>query len=49
MPGEADGISSRQYSPSPPPPPSPSPLAFLYPILSIVIILSGSFWFLGVP
>ena len=27
MPGEADGISSRQYSP----PPSP---AFLYPILS---------------
>ena len=45
MPGEADGISSRQYSPSPP----PSPPAFLYPILSIVIILSGSFWFLGVP
>ena len=35
MPGEADGISSRQYSPSPP--------AFLYPILSPIGFPSPSF------
>ena len=44
MPGEADGISSRQYSPpSPSPsPPSPPP-AFLYPILSPIGFPSPSF------
>ena len=36
MPGEADGISSRQYSP-------PSPPAFLYPILSPIGFPSPSF------
>ena len=40
MPGEADGISSRQYSPPPPPPSSP---AFLYPILSPIGFPSSSF------
>ena len=51
MPGEADGISRRQYSPSPSPPPPP---AFLYPILSfigflfpILEVLTHSWYFLG--
>ena len=39
MPGAADGISSRQYSPpSSSPSPSPSP-AFLYPNLSLIDFL----------
>ena len=40
MPGKADGISSRQYSP--PSPPSP-PSSFLYPTLSLIGFLSTFF------
>ena len=41
MPGEADGISSRQYSPPSPSPPS----LFLYPTLSPIGFLSSYFVF----
>ena len=41
MPGKANGISRRQYSPSPPPP-SPPPPVFLYPILSFLGFLFPS-------